>query len=87
FGLIIPEDVLGTSGRLDYLEDVERLLAAVAGQYDSAWCIDHLQGDVLEGWTALTYLAAHHPDLKWGHTVLAQTFRNPALVAKMGATL
>lgn len=51
FGLIVPEDVVGTSGRRGYLEDVDRLLAAVAGQYDSAWCIDHLPGDVLEGWT------------------------------------
>ena len=87
FGLIVPEDVLGTSGRLGYLEDVDRLLTYVTGHYDSAWFIDHLQGDVLEGWTALTYLAARHPDLRWGHTVLAQSFRNPALVAKMGATL
>ena len=87
FGLIVPEDVLGTSGRQGYLEDVDRLLTYVTGHYDSAWFIDHLQGDVLEGWTALTYLAARHPDLQWGHTVLAQSFRNPALVAKMGATL
>jgi len=87
FGLIVPEDVFTTSGRLGYLKDVERLLATVAGHYDSAWFIDHLQGDVLEGWTTLTYLAARHPSLRWGHTVLAQTFRNPALVAKMGATL
>ncbi len=49
--------------------------------------IDHLQGDVLEGWTALTYLSALHPELVWGHTVLCQSFRNPALVAKMGAAL
>ena len=69
------------------MEDVDRLLTYVTGQYDSAWFIDHLEGDVLEGWTALTYLAARHPDLQWGHTVLAQSFRNPALVAKMGATL
>ena len=87
FGLIVPEDVLGSSGRQGYLEDADRLLACVAGQYDSAWCIDHLQGDVLEGWTALSYLAARHPGLRWGHTVLSQSFRNPALVAKMGATL
>jgi len=62
----------------------------VKGSYDSAWLIDHLQfedGDVLEGWTALTYLSALHPELQWGHTVLCQSFRNPALVAKMGATL
>jgi alkanesulfonate monooxygenase SsuD/methylene tetrahydromethanopterin reductase-like flavin-dependent oxidoreductase (luciferase family) len=87
FGLIVPEDVLGSSGRRRYREDIDRLLTRVTGHYDSAWCIDHLQGDVLEGWTALTYLAARHPALRWGHTVLAQSFRNPALLAKMGATL
>ncbi len=87
FGLIVPENPQNPPGRSGYLADVDRLLAAVAGHYDSAWCIDHLQGDVLEGWTAVTYLAARHPHLQWGHTVLAQSFRNPALVAKMGATL
>ncbi len=87
FGLIVPENPRNPPGRSGYLAAVDRLLAAVAGHYDSAWCIDHLQGDVLEGWTAVTYLAARHPDLQWGHTVLAQSFRNPALVAKMGATL
>jgi alkanesulfonate monooxygenase SsuD/methylene tetrahydromethanopterin reductase-like flavin-dependent oxidoreductase (luciferase family) len=86
-GLIVPENPKNPPGRPGYLADVDRLLAAVAGQYDSAWCIDHLQGDVLEGWTTVTYLAARHPGLRWGHTVLAQSFRNPALVAKMGATL
>jgi alkanesulfonate monooxygenase SsuD/methylene tetrahydromethanopterin reductase-like flavin-dependent oxidoreductase (luciferase family) len=87
FGLIVPENVLSSSGRLRYREDVDRLLTCVTGHFDSAWFIDHLQGDVLEGWTALTWLAARHPGLRWGHTVLAQTFRNPALVATMGATL
>ena len=87
FGLIVPENPRNPPGRSGYLADVGRLLAAVAGHYESAWCIDHLQGDVLEGWTAVTYLAARHPSLRWGHTVLAQSFRNPALVAKMGATL
>ena len=86
FGLIVPEDVHGSAGRAHYREQVDRLLATVTGHFDSAWCIDHLQGDVLEGWTTLAYLAARHPDLRWGHTVLAQSFRNPALVAKMGAT-
>ncbi|HET7087520.1 MAG TPA: LLM class flavin-dependent oxidoreductase, partial [Anaerolineae bacterium] len=35
----------------------------------------------------LAYMAALHPQLKFGHTVLCQSFRNPALLAKMGATL
>ena len=82
FGLVVPAD--------DYMEDVNRLLNSVKGAYHSAWSIDHLQfedGDVLEGWTALTYLCALHPELQWGNSVLCQSFRNPALVAKMGATL
>lgn len=72
------------------MQDVNRLLDYVKGHYDSAWFIDHLQFgdiDVLEGWTALTYLAALHPELQWGHTVICQSFRNPALLAKMSATL
>jgi alkanesulfonate monooxygenase SsuD/methylene tetrahydromethanopterin reductase-like flavin-dependent oxidoreductase (luciferase family) len=90
FGLIVPGDALDKSRRSRYLDDVNRLLNAVKDHYDSAWFIDHLQSedrDVVEGWTALTYLSALHPELRWGHTVLCQSFRNPALVAKMGATL
>jgi alkanesulfonate monooxygenase SsuD/methylene tetrahydromethanopterin reductase-like flavin-dependent oxidoreductase (luciferase family) len=87
FGLIVPEIALERSRRRHYLEDVNRLLNLVKGHYVSAWFIDHLQYDLLEGWTALTYLAALHPELMWGHTVLNQSFRNPALLAKMAATL
>jgi len=90
FGLVVPTETLDRARRHLYLEDVQRLLASVTGAYTSAWCVDHLQfadGDVLEGWTTLTYLAARHPGLHWGHAVLCQSFRNPALVAKMGATL
>src|SRR5205085_11949001 len=31
--------------------------------------------------------AARHPELRFGHTVTCQSFRNPALLAKMAATL
>lgn len=90
FGLVVPGDVLAKARRQHYVEDVNRLLNAVKGAYASAWFIDHLQfqdSDVLEGWTALTYFAALHPELQWGHSVLCQSFRNPAHVAKMAATL
>lgn len=87
FGLIVPETGLVRAQRHLYMEDVHRLLTTVTGHFASAWLIDHLEGDLLEGWTALTYLAALHPELQWGHTVLSQSFRNPALVAKMAATL
>jgi alkanesulfonate monooxygenase SsuD/methylene tetrahydromethanopterin reductase-like flavin-dependent oxidoreductase (luciferase family) len=51
--------------------------------------IDHLmsnEGDI-ESFTTLAYLAAFHPELRFGHTVICQSFRNPALVAVMGAAL
>jgi alkanesulfonate monooxygenase SsuD/methylene tetrahydromethanopterin reductase-like flavin-dependent oxidoreductase (luciferase family) len=52
--------------------------------------VDHLQSGsdgLLESFTTLSYMAALHPQLKFGHTVICQSFRNPALVAKMAATL
>ena len=90
FGLMIPVDALNKSQRQSYVADVNRLIDTVKGAYTSAWSIDHLQfegQDVLEGWTTLTYLAALHPELQWGHAVLCQSFRNPALLAKMASTL
>jgi alkanesulfonate monooxygenase SsuD/methylene tetrahydromethanopterin reductase-like flavin-dependent oxidoreductase (luciferase family) len=90
FGFTMPADNLDKARRATFVEDLNRALDLVAGHFDSAWFIDHLQfgdADQLEGFTALTYMAARHPQLKFGHTVLCQSFRDPALLAKMGATL
>ena len=87
FGLIVPENPLNPPSRVNYMAALNRLLNLVTGHFESAWSIDHLDGDVLEGWTLVSYLAALHPQLEWGHTVLCQSFRNPTLLAKMGATL
>src|SRR6185436_4009448 len=89
-GFCMPADKLDKTRRATFSRDLNRALNLVTGHFDSAWIIDHLQfgvDDVLEGFTALSYLAALHPQLKFGHTVLCQSFRNPALLAKMGATL
>lgn len=90
FGWIMPGDKLREAWRATYAEDLRRALNLIAGRFDSAWMIDHLQFDdqyVLEGFTALTYAAALEPRLRVGHTVICQSFRKPALLAKMGATL
>jgi alkanesulfonate monooxygenase SsuD/methylene tetrahydromethanopterin reductase-like flavin-dependent oxidoreductase (luciferase family) len=90
FGFCMPAERLGNQRRPTYVEDLNRALELVSGHFESAWFIDHLQsGDVgmLEGFTALSYMAALHPQLTFGHSVLCQSFRNPALLAKMGATL
>jgi alkanesulfonate monooxygenase SsuD/methylene tetrahydromethanopterin reductase-like flavin-dependent oxidoreductase (luciferase family) len=86
FGFTMPADQLDKAQRGIYVKDLNRALELVSGHFDSAWIIDHLDAD-LEGFTALTYMAALHPQFKFGHTVLCQSFRNPALVAKMAATL
>jgi alkanesulfonate monooxygenase SsuD/methylene tetrahydromethanopterin reductase-like flavin-dependent oxidoreductase (luciferase family) len=86
----MPGDFIDQAWQGLYVQTMQRALALVAGQFDSAWMIDHLQfgnTGVLEGFTSLAYLAALNPQLKFGHTVLCQSFRNPALLAKMGATL
>jgi alkanesulfonate monooxygenase SsuD/methylene tetrahydromethanopterin reductase-like flavin-dependent oxidoreductase (luciferase family) len=90
FGLVMPAESRDKKRRATFFQDLNRALDLVTGHFDSAWMVDHLQfgdADILEGFTTLTYMAALHPQLKFGHTVLCQSFRNPALLAKMGATL
>jgi probable F420-dependent oxidoreductase len=64
--------------------------------FDSLWVADHLNpvlhatgrpGAIHESWTLLTALAASTERVELGTLVLATTFRNPALVAKMAVTV
>ena len=62
--------------------------------YDSLWTWDHLypivgswQGPILEAYTAISALAATTQRATIGLMVGANTFRNPALVAKMMTTI
>ena len=65
-------------------------LDQVAGPFDSLWFPDHVQyGDnkVGEGWSLLAFALARYPDKLCGHDVLCNSFRNPAHLAKMAATM
>jgi len=86
----MPAELRERAWRSDYTAALNRALGLIARRFDSAWMVDHLQFDdmdVLEGFTSIAYMAALHPGLKFGNAVLCQSFRNPGLVAKMGATL
>jgi alkanesulfonate monooxygenase SsuD/methylene tetrahydromethanopterin reductase-like flavin-dependent oxidoreductase (luciferase family) len=68
----------------------ERFIEASQPHFDTVWAEDHFQWDkrpVLEAITTLTYLVGRHPGMRFGHIVLGQSYRNPALTAKMAAIL
>jgi F420-dependent oxidoreductase-like protein len=67
---------------------------AEATGFDDLWVDDHLLSDEgdwrdpkLEGWITLTAVAGATNRARLGHMVSANTLRNPALTAKMIATL
>ena len=75
---------------VDRLDHYGNVLEALPPEFTTVWISDHLQfaqRPTIEGWTLLTYLAARHPRFRYGHLVLSQSFRNPALLAKMAASL
>ncbi len=64
-------------------------LDQASGAFDSLWFPDHVQygtHNVAEGWSMLAFALARYPDKLCGHEVLCNSFRNPALLAKMAAT-
>lgn len=79
---------LNTWSRL--VGDLFPYLDQVIAPFDSLWFPDHVQyGDakVAEGWSLLAYALARYPDKICGHDVLCNSFRNPAHLAKMAATM
>lgn len=75
---------------IDLLDANRRFIQRLGHQFTTLWFCDHLQYEkyqVFESWSALTYYAAKFPQLNIGTLVLSQSFRNPALLAKMAATV
>jgi len=95
-GWRIPEfPVTGRDGP-EFIEQILRSLESVEHDFDSAWLSDHMipwadwqnpATDNLEAWTTVSYLMGVFRRLSFGHIVLCNSYRNPALLAKMAATL
>lgn len=68
-----------------------RCIEALTVGFTTLWLEDHVQwengAETLECLTTLSYLAAAYPRFRIGTLVLAQSYRNPALLAKMTANL
>lgn len=96
FGLMLPLGEDDVAGRPASFQELRAMaLAAEEGGLDSIWGADHVlfrdrQGEVRgihECWTVLTAVAAITRRVEIGPLVLATPFRNPAMTAKMAATL
>jgi len=87
FGVFAPQ------GGLKYADILERTIAAERLGYHSWWLVDHffspraVDSDQLECLTTLAALATGSERIRLGVMVLCNSFRNPALLAKMLATI
>jgi alkanesulfonate monooxygenase SsuD/methylene tetrahydromethanopterin reductase-like flavin-dependent oxidoreductase (luciferase family) len=96
FGLRVPAFPLDGSPAEDFRTQLFEFLTPLEAHYDSAWVADHfipwytkvdMETPTLEAWTTLTFLAGRFHHYRLGNIVLSQSYRPPALLAKMGATL
>ena len=85
----------GSSGPV-FVEQIHHTLQRIHPHFDSVWVDDHLwpwadwqspDTPYLECLTTLAYFAAAYPTLRFGASVLSQSYRNPGLLAKMVANL
>jgi alkanesulfonate monooxygenase SsuD/methylene tetrahydromethanopterin reductase-like flavin-dependent oxidoreductase (luciferase family) len=97
-GIIVPQ---GWTGEYDGWEAPRAWARTVAVAheaeglgFDSIWLFDHVQTEpvptdeiTFEAFTGLSALAVETAQVRLGHLVLCSGYRNPALVAKMIATL
>jgi alkanesulfonate monooxygenase SsuD/methylene tetrahydromethanopterin reductase-like flavin-dependent oxidoreductase (luciferase family) len=90
FGMMLAPGSLPGQSAEQFLIDLDASLPALQGHIRSLWMTDHFFWDSApthEAWTVMAYLAAHFPAFDIGPIVLGQSYRNPALLAKMSATL
>ena len=73
-----------------FMGDLQRSLDFAAQHFPSLWVSDHFNYRDefrMECWTLLNWIAARYPGPKLGTIVMCNSWRNPALMAKMASSL
>src|SRR5438128_136327 len=94
FGWVLQPAARQASEQPRLAEDNRRYMTLIREAFQTVWFEDHFldvgrygHHNRLEGWTHLCYLLPQYPELRFGNLVLGLAYRNPALVAKMAASL
>lgn len=96
YGWHMPSFPTDGSAAGPFLDQLHANLATLDGGFTSVWVDDHVHpwgsfvprtAPATEVMTTLATFAARYPAFDWGSLVLCQSYRNPALVAKMAASL
>jgi len=95
FGVMVPNFPSDGCRGHEFATRIIEYLKGLEDHYDSVWIPDHFlpppfisdTNDQLECLTTIGHLSGIFPKLSFGTIVLCNSYRNPALVAKMGATL
>jgi alkanesulfonate monooxygenase SsuD/methylene tetrahydromethanopterin reductase-like flavin-dependent oxidoreductase (luciferase family) len=89
FGLDLPisagSSAWDESLNFERMKEVTRICEALG--FESVWAPDHLMDETLEVWTVLAGLSQVTETMRLGALVNCTTHRNPALLAKIAATL
>lgn len=96
FGLRVPTFPADGSEQKQFLDQILTYMARLEKSFDSAWLDDHFvpwavtvgkAAPTLESFTTISYLSGIFQKMLFGNIVLCNSYRNPSLLAKMGATL
>ena len=88
FGIQVPQQNGNWKDVLRLWQEADTL------EFDTAWVFDHFlpifsdpTGPCLEGWTSLAALAMETKRIRLGVMVTGNTYRHPAILAKMATTI
>ena len=96
FGWHIHSFPVDGSSAGQFVDQIQAVLDRFEGNFDSAWMDDHFvpwaswQAETtpyLECLSTIAYLSGVYKQIKFGSSVLCQSYRNPALMAKTAANL